>query len=84
MARLIGAGTDEEYARAFTEYYGRSVAEFTDPADIPDVIERLAQLTEPGQFFEHGEVRFVLPNAPSRRWRSPASAPPGPGSRPTR
>jgi diguanylate cyclase (GGDEF)-like protein/PAS domain S-box-containing protein len=62
MARLIGAGTDEEYARAFTEYYGRSVAEFTDPADIPDVIERLAQLTEPGQFFEHGEVRFVLPN----------------------
>jgi hypothetical protein len=30
--------------------------------DIPDV-ERLGQLTEPGQFFEHGEVRGPSPRA---------------------
>ncbi len=29
------------------------------------MIERLAQLTEPGQFFEHGEVRVVAPDGTS-------------------
>jgi diguanylate cyclase (GGDEF)-like protein/PAS domain S-box-containing protein len=66
MGRLIGATTDEEYAQAFAQYYGASITDFMDPADIPDVAERLAQLTEPGQFFEHGEVRCLLPNGESK------------------
>ena len=66
MGRLIGAATDEEYAQAFAQYYGASITDFMDPADIPDVAERLGQLTEPGQFFEHGEVRCLLPNGESK------------------
>ncbi len=66
MGRLIGATTDEEYAQAFAQYYGAAITDFMDPADIPDVAERLAQLTEPGQFFEHGEVRCLLPNGESK------------------
>ncbi len=62
MGRLIGAETDEQYAQAFAQYYGANMTDFTDPADLADVAERLAELTEPGQFFEHGEVRFILPN----------------------
>ena len=68
------------------EHYGQPVTDFMHPADIPDVVERLAQLTEHGQFFEHGEVRIV---APGRRrppsWRSPAIRTTlGRASRPTR
>ncbi len=63
LARLaLGAETDEDYAKAFDQYYGHPITDFTDPDDIPEVAARLAQLTEPGQFFEHGEVRFVLPS----------------------
>ena len=62
MGRLIGAETDEEYAQVFAQYYGSLMTDFTDPDDLEDVAERLAQLTEPGQFFEHGEVRFLLPD----------------------
>ena len=66
MGRLIGAGTEEEYAKAFEDYYGTPITDYTDPDDIPEVAARLAQLTEPGQFFEHGEVRFVLPDGSSK------------------
>jgi diguanylate cyclase (GGDEF)-like protein/PAS domain S-box-containing protein len=62
MGRLIGATTDEEYAQAFAKYYGALITDFNHPDDLADVIDRLAQLTEPGQFFEHGEVRFILPD----------------------
>ena len=62
MGRLIGAETDEEYAQVFAQYYGSLMTDFTDPDDLEDVAERLAQLTEPGQFFEHGEIRFLLPD----------------------
>jgi diguanylate cyclase (GGDEF)-like protein/PAS domain S-box-containing protein len=66
MGRLIGAGTDEEYAQVFAKYYGQLVTDFTDPEDLADMAERLAQLTEPGQFFEHGEIRWLLPNGTSK------------------
>ena len=62
MGRMIGAETDEQYAEAFAKYYGTLMTDFTHPDDIADVAERLAQLTEPGQFFEHGEVRWFLPS----------------------
>jgi diguanylate cyclase (GGDEF)-like protein/PAS domain S-box-containing protein len=66
-ARLIGAGTsDEEYGHTFAQYSGRPISDFIDPENIPEVLERLAQLAEPGQFFEHGEVRVVTPNGSSR------------------
>ncbi len=59
-ARLTGeVSTDEEYSQAFAKHYGRPMTDFMHPADIPDVAERLAQLTEQGQFFEHGECRVV-------------------------
>jgi diguanylate cyclase (GGDEF)-like protein/PAS domain S-box-containing protein len=66
MGRLIGATTDEEYAQAFAKYYGSLITDFTDPGDLADVAERLAQLTEPGQFFEHGEIRWLLPDGTSK------------------
>ncbi len=62
-ARLMGAGsTEEEYRQTVAEHYGRPVTDFMHPADIPDLVDRLAQLTEHGQFFEHGEVRSVTPS----------------------
>jgi diguanylate cyclase (GGDEF)-like protein/PAS domain S-box-containing protein len=66
MARLIGAETDEEYAQVFAKYYGQLITDFTDPDDLADMAERLAQLTEPGQFFEHGEIRWLLPGGTSK------------------
>ena len=48
-----------------TEHYGRPITDFVHPGDVAGMAERLAQLTEDGQFFEHGEVRS-----------SPATAPP--------
>ncbi len=62
-ARLIGRGsTDEEYSQAFAQYSGKPISDFLHPADMPHVAERLAQLTEPGQFFEHGEIRVITPD----------------------
>ena len=62
-ARLVGIGpSDEEQAEAFAKYYRHPITDFLHPADIPHVAERLAQLTEPGQFFEHGEIRIVAPD----------------------
>jgi diguanylate cyclase (GGDEF)-like protein/PAS domain S-box-containing protein len=66
MGRMIGADTEEAYAEAFAKYRGTLITDFMDPADIPDVAARLAQLTEPGQFFEHGEVRCILPNGDTK------------------
>jgi diguanylate cyclase (GGDEF)-like protein/PAS domain S-box-containing protein len=62
-ARFLGAGTtDEEYGQALAQYYGKPVTDIVHPADISDMVDRLAQLTEDGQFFEHGEARFVAPD----------------------
>ncbi|MGH9081534.1 MAG: EAL domain-containing protein [Acidimicrobiales bacterium] len=62
-ARMIeGIETEEGYSRAVAKHYGRPITDFLNPADLPQVIDRLAQLTAPSQFFEHGEIRIVLPN----------------------
>ena len=67
------------------DYLGPAViTDFIHPNDIADTVERIAQLKEHGQFFEHGEARIVLQRRHVNVWRSPASAPPGPVSRPTR
>ena len=61
--RLYGAGpSDAEHRQASTELLGRSIIDFLHPSDIPDVAARLAQLVEPGQFFQHGEIRVMRPN----------------------
>ena len=66
-ARLFGSGsTDAEYAETVRRNYGRPMTDFVDPGDIPHVAERLAKLTEPGQFFEHGEVRVLTPGGNSK------------------
>jgi diguanylate cyclase (GGDEF)-like protein/PAS domain S-box-containing protein len=58
-ARLLFSGSSEdEYARIVAENYGRPVTDIVDAADIPGMVERLSQLTEDGQFFEHGEARI--------------------------
>ncbi len=62
MASLVGARTDEEYARVVAEYRSRPLTDFMDPADIPMMVDRLSHLTEPGQFFEHGEIKWYLPD----------------------
>jgi diguanylate cyclase (GGDEF)-like protein/PAS domain S-box-containing protein len=63
LARLaLNVESDEEYAQAFDQYYGQPITGFMEPSEIPEMAERLSQLTEPGQFFEHGEVRWLLPN----------------------
>ncbi len=49
-------------AKSMWDHYGEPVTKFVHPHDQNGVIERLAQLTEPGQFFEHGEVRVVAPD----------------------
>jgi diguanylate cyclase (GGDEF)-like protein/PAS domain S-box-containing protein len=67
LSRLaLGAESDDDYARAVAEYQNRAVTDFMDPAEVPAMAERLAQLTEPGQFFEHGEVKFFLPSGEVR------------------
>ncbi len=50
--RLVGAGSMEEH-------YGRPITDFVHPSDIVGTLDRIAQLTEDGQFFEHGEARIV-------------------------
>ncbi len=52
--RLIGA--DETDVKAL---YGRVITDFLHPNDIKDTIERISQLKEDGQFFEHGEARIL-------------------------
>jgi diguanylate cyclase (GGDEF)-like protein/PAS domain S-box-containing protein len=43
-------------AKRMMDHYGEPMTNFVDPEDVGDVLDRLSQLTEPGQFFEHGEV----------------------------
>ena len=58
-AKLIFAGSsDQDYAQIVAENYGRPVTDMVDAEDIPGMVERLAQLTQDGQFFEHGEARL--------------------------
>src|SRR5664280_605415 len=61
MARLAGATSDDDYEKIVAQYYGTPLADITDPGEMEGVQERLAQLTEDGQFFEHGEVRGFNP-----------------------
>ena len=56
------AGVKLFKANSMWDYYGEPVTNYVHPDDINGMIERLAQLTEPGQFFEHGEVRAVAPD----------------------
>jgi diguanylate cyclase (GGDEF)-like protein/PAS domain S-box-containing protein len=49
-------------ANSMSDYYGRSIADFVHPNDIMDTVDRLAQLTEDGQFTEHGEARIIAPD----------------------
>ena len=44
------------------DHYGEPVTDWVHPDDINGMIERLGRLTEPGQFFEHGEVRAIGPD----------------------
>ncbi len=61
--RMYGAGpTDEDHKRAYAEIIGRPITDFMVPSDVPNVAARMAQLTEPGQFMEHGEVRILAPD----------------------
>jgi diguanylate cyclase (GGDEF)-like protein/PAS domain S-box-containing protein len=61
--RLTGLGSsDEAQDEAYARYYGHPITSFLHPADIEQVAERMAQLTEPGQFIEHGEIRIVSPD----------------------
>jgi diguanylate cyclase (GGDEF)-like protein/PAS domain S-box-containing protein len=58
-AKLIFSdSTDTDYAQIVADHYGRPVTDIVDAEDIPGMVERLAQLTENGQFFEHGEARI--------------------------
>jgi diguanylate cyclase (GGDEF)-like protein/PAS domain S-box-containing protein len=59
------AGVKLLHAKSMWDHYGQPLTDFVHPNDINGVIERLAQLTEPGQFFEHGEVRVVAPDGTS-------------------
>jgi len=52
--RLYGIELDQA-----KEYYGRLITDFVHPDDIGDTIERIAELKEDGQFFEHGEARIL-------------------------
>ncbi len=54
--RLIGLDLDPDNAK---ELYGRFITEFIHPGDIGDTIERISELQEDGQFFEHGEARIL-------------------------
>jgi len=59
------AGVKLLNAKSMWDHYGEPVTNFVHPNDINGMIERLAQMTEPGQFFEHGEVRVVAPDGTS-------------------
>ncbi len=58
-AKLIFTDSSEtDYAQIVAQYYGSPVTDIVDAGDIPGMLERLGQLTEDGQFFEHGEARI--------------------------
>ncbi|HLH28994.1 MAG TPA: PAS domain S-box protein, partial [Acidimicrobiales bacterium] len=58
--------TDASYVETIHRYYGRPMTDFVDPEDIPEMVNRLSRLTEPGQFVEHGEARVVAPDGSSK------------------
>jgi len=49
-------------AESMDEYYGHPITDYVHPNDIDEAIERIAALTEDGQFVEHGEARIVAPD----------------------
>jgi len=49
-------GSDETDAKQF---YGQPILDYLHPNDVAATIERIAQLEEDGQFFEHGEARIM-------------------------
>jgi diguanylate cyclase (GGDEF)-like protein/PAS domain S-box-containing protein len=49
-------------ATSMTEYYGHPITDFIHPGDVADGLERIAALTEDGQFVEHGEARIIAPD----------------------
>ena len=62
-ARMSGLGTSEEaQAELYARYFGKPITDFLHPDDLGSVAERLSQLTEPGQFVEHGEFRIISPD----------------------
>ncbi len=50
--KLVGGGT-------LLDHLDRPITDFVHPGDVPGMVDRLAQLTEDGQFVEHGEARIV-------------------------
>ena len=54
-ALKLGGGT-------VADLFGRPITEFIHPNDLGDTIDRIAQLKDDGQFFEHGEARIVSPD----------------------
>ncbi len=66
-SRFMGAvDSDEGYRKAIEKYYGTPITDMVDPGDIPEMVDRLAQLNEEGQFFEHGEARIRSVTGESR------------------
>ncbi len=58
--RLICSGSsDDDYSRMLAKHYGMPVTDIVHPNDVAGMVDRLAQLTEDGQFFEHGEARVM-------------------------
>ncbi len=49
-------------AESMDEYYGHPITDYIHPNDLNDTVQRIAALTEEGQFVEHGEARIVSPD----------------------
>jgi diguanylate cyclase (GGDEF)-like protein/PAS domain S-box-containing protein len=49
-------------AESMVEYYGHPITDYVHPGDLNETVERIAALTEEGQFVEHGEARIVAPD----------------------
>jgi diguanylate cyclase (GGDEF)-like protein/PAS domain S-box-containing protein len=49
-------------AESMNEYYGHPITDYIHPNDLNDTVQRIAALTEEGQFVEHGEARIVAPD----------------------
>ena len=62
----LTSGSPTRSMRRRRHYYGHPSPTSSTPPTSTGMVERLAQLTEPGQFFEHGEVAdHRPPTAPS-------------------
>ncbi|MGA2838098.1 MAG: EAL domain-containing protein [Acidimicrobiales bacterium] len=49
-------------AESMAEYYGHPITDYIHPGDLNETVERIAALTDEGQFVEHGEARIVAPD----------------------